>query len=263
MGYAQVGPLRLHYEEAGLGEIGLMCLHGISSNSASWRYQLAGLSDRYRVIAWDAPGYGGSDDPPGGYPLSWLSDSLADLLDELGLEKVVVVGLSMGGVVAQEFAGHYPARLSALVLADTNTGGGARPPDERKARLDARLKAIETLTPREIARQRAPALLSPQAPPALLAEVEDMIARLHPVGYRQAAIALDGADTRPVLAQIAVPTLVLWGEHDSITPRPEAQTLYEGIPQAQFEIIQGAGHLSNLEKPERFNQALRDFLAAL
>ncbi len=257
---AIVNGLKLHYEEAGSGDLTLVCLHGISSNSRSWRHQLAGLSACYRVIAWDARGYGNSDDPPGPFAMTDFADDLAGLLDALGLEQAVIVGLSMGGVIAQEFYRRHAPRVRALVLADTNNGGGARPEADRRARLEARLKAVETMLPAEMARQRAPKLLSPYAPPELLTEVEAMISQVHLVGFRYAALALDRADTRDVLSSIAVPTLVLWGEHDTVTPLVEAVALRDAIPGAQFAVIPGAGHLSNLEQPAAFNHTLTDFL---
>ncbi len=260
MPYAKVNGLNLYYEEAGQHETALVCLHGISSNSRSWRHQLSGLSDTYRVIAWDARGYGRSDDPAEPFAMSAYAHDLAELLDALSLEKAVIVGLSMGGVMAQEFYRYYPQRVLALILADTNTGGGARPEAERRARLEARLKAIETQTPAEIAQQRAPGMLSPDAPPSVLAEVIEMVSEIHPVGYRYAAMALDAADTRAVLPTIAVPTLVLWGDCDTITPRPELETLCAAIPGARLEIIPGAGHLSDFEQPESFSLVVRHFL---
>ncbi len=259
---AEVNGRKIFYRESGAGPVTLVCLHGISSNSRSWQRQLEMLSGRYRVIAWDAPGYGQSDDPTEALPvMGWYAGQLAGLLDILKLSKAVIVGLSMGGVLAQEFYRCYPDRFLALILADTNTGGGARPPAERQARLEGRLKALAELSLPEMARQRAPALLSPDPAPGLVAEVETMIRELHPVGYRHMILALAAADTREVLPTVAVPTLVMGGEHDRITPRPEAEVLRTGIPGAAFEIIPGAGHLSNLEQPAAFNRAVTAFLA--
>jgi len=258
-----VNSLKIYYEEGGVDEITLVCLHGISSNSRSWRHQLAGLSNHYRVIAWDVPGYGQSDDPPNPMTMTDYADYLAGLLDKLELTQVVVVGLSMGGVLAQEFYRQHSERVLALILADTNCGGGARPAAERKTRLEARLKVIDTMSPAEIARDRGPALLSPEAPPELIAEVIEMVSQIHPVGYRYAAIALDGSDTRAVLPTITVPTLILWAAEDTITPRPEAEAIYQAVPNSEFAIIAGAGHLSNLEQPEIFNAAVRTFVEKL
>ncbi|MBN9390047.1 MAG: alpha/beta fold hydrolase [Chloroflexi bacterium] len=273
MPFANINGRQIFYRESGSGEITLVCLHGISSNSRSWQRQLELLADRYRVIAWDAPGYGQSAEHPGAYTrgnqgeqpeglpkMGWYADQLAGLLDALQLPKAVIVGLSMGGVLAQEFYRRHPERVLALVLSDTNTGGGARPPAERQARLEGRLKALAELSLEEMARQRAPALLSPEPAPGLVAEVEAMIRELHPAGYRAMVLALDAADTRPVLPTVAVPALVMWGDQDRVTPRPEADILRTGIPGAAFEIIPGAGHLSNLEQPAAFNRAVAAFL---
>jgi pimeloyl-ACP methyl ester carboxylesterase len=260
----QVNGRAIFYRESGAGEheneLNLVCLHGISSNSRSWQRQLDLPPEGCRVIAWDAPGYGQSDDPPEALPMAFYADQLAGFMEALRLSKAVIVGLSLGGVLAQEFYRRHPARCQALVLADTNTGGGARPPAERQARLERRLKALAELSLAEMARQRAPALLSPNPPPGLVAEVEAMMGEIHPPGYRYMVMALDGVDTREVLATISAPTLVLWGEHDRVTPREEAEVLRAGIPGAAFEVIAGAGHLSNLEQPAAFSQAVKTFL---
>ncbi len=211
-------------------------------------------------MAWDAPGYGQSDDPPESLPMAFYADQLAGFMEALALPEAVIVGLSMGGVLAQEFYRRHPDRFLALVLADTNTGGGARPPAERQARLIGRLKALDELSLEELARQRAPALLSPNPAFDLVAEVEAMMREIHPVGYRYMVMALDGVDTREVLSEIEVPTLVLWGEHDRVTPRQEAEVLRSGISGAAFEVIAGAGHLSNLEQPAAFNRVITAFL---
>ncbi|MDB5082475.1 MAG: hypothetical protein JWP00_4399 [Chloroflexi bacterium] len=257
----KVNGQKIFYRESGSGPITLVCLHGISSNSRSWQRQLDLLAEQYRVIAWDTPGYGQSDDPPEALPMAFYAGQLAGFMDALDLPEAVIVGLSMGGVLAQEFYRQRPTRVQALVLADTNTGGGARPPAERKARLEGRLKALAELSLEDMARQRAPALLSPNPAPGLVAEVETMMREIHPVGYRYMAMALDGADTREILPEIKVPGLVLWGEHDRVTSREEAGVLRAAMPGAAFEVIAGAGHLSNLEQPAAFNRALTTFLA--
>ena len=250
---------RITYERAGAGPP-LVLLHGIGSNARSWRHQLAGLSDEFTVVAWDAPGYGGSDDPPADWPLVEYAHHLAGLLDHLGFARVALLGLSWGGVLAQEFYRHYPSRVSALLLADTNAGHGGLDEAERRRRLDDRLRALETMTPAELARARAPALLRQPAPPELLGEVEAIMAELHPRGYRSAAIALSQADTRDVLPQVCVPTLVLCGEQDQVTPLAEARQLASAIPHARLAVIAEAGHVSNQQQPARFNTAVRQFL---
>jgi pimeloyl-ACP methyl ester carboxylesterase len=264
MPHAKINGLNIYYEAAGnINAPPLVCLHGISSNSGVWRAQLAHFGADYRVIAWDARGYGRSDDPNAEFTMSQFADDLASLLDILHIPQAVIIGLSMGGVIAQEFYRRYADRVRALILADTNTGGGARPAEERHARLRARLKAMDELSPAEYARQRAPALLSTHAPPELVEEAIKMVAQIHPVGFRYAAIALDGADTRDVASNVRVPTLGLWGQHDNITPRAEIEGIMSQIPGAELHVIPGAGHLSNFEQPAKFNLPVRNFLRSI
>ena len=257
-GQAQVRGLTISYVRAGTGSP-VVCLHGIGGHAGQWRQQLAGLADAYTVVAWDAPGYGQSDDPPPGWSMADWADHLAGLFDALGLDRAHVIGQSWGGVLAQVFYGRHAARVRSLVLADTFLGGSAANPDSQ-ATLKSRLEAIDTLTPAEYARTRTPALLGTGGTPKLLAELEAMLAAIHPPGYRAAAIALAGADTRDVLERIAVPTLVTCGALDRIVPGAQGARLIDRIPNARRVDFPGAGHLPNMEQPERFNAAVRDFL---
>ncbi|MBI4491401.1 MAG: alpha/beta fold hydrolase, partial [Chloroflexi bacterium] len=256
---AEVNGLRIAYERAGRGPA-LVLLHGIGGNARSWRHQLAGLADEFTAIAWDAPGYGGSSNPPTPCSMAHYAQYLAGLLDHVGLERAHLVGLSWGGVLAQEFYGRYPARVASLVLADTHAGGSSQPPAQGRARLQARLHALATMTPAEIARLRAPELLSERAPDELRDEVASIMAQIHPLGYRLAAIALAEADEREVLPRVRVPTLVVCGELDRVTPLHQAEQLQAAIPGAELAVIAGAGHASNQEQPARFNAAVREFL---
>ncbi len=260
---ARVLDINIHYEQAGEGPV-LVLLHGIGSNSRSWRQQLAALSDEFKVIAWDAPGYGRSDDPPFSeetFRMAHFADYLAGLLDVLEIERAHILGLSMGGVIAQEFYRRYPSRLISLILADTNRGGGVRPEAERLEQLRTRLKATEN--PAELAQRRAPALLSPIASPDQVAEVEQIMAEIHPAGYRMASYAMSYANQTELLAQITAPTLIICGEQDGVTPPRESELLHRSIPGAKFVLIPNAGHVSNQEQPALFNQIVRGFLHSL
>lgn len=259
MPYAEVSGLQIAFERAGEGPP-LALLHGIGSNARAWRYQLSELADEFTVVAWDAPGYGRSSDPPLGVEMADYADYLAGLFDHLGLGRAHVLGLSWGGVLAQEFYRRHPSRVSSLILADTFAGGRSRPEAVRQQNLAMRLRHVESMSPAEMAHERAPALLSPQAPPELVREVESITAEIHPDGYRLAAIASSNADERDVLPLIRVPTLVLWGEYDRVTPLSESEQLRDAIPEAKLVIIPDAGHVSNQEQPARFNGAVRDFL---
>ena len=257
---ATINDLRIHYERGGQGPL-LVLLHGIGSNASSWQHQLQGLADEYDVVAWDMRGYGSSSDPGGPYTMADVADDLAGLLDHLGFEKAHVGGLSMGGVLALELYGRHSQRVRSLILADTNAGQSVLSEEERQQRLEQRL--VGAAEPAGLARQRTPMLLSSDASPEVVAEVENIMAEIHPDGYRYAAHAFSKTDERDVLPRIDVPTLVIWGECDTVCPREDADFLAANIKGAQFELIPKAGHLSNQENPDAFNDAVRSFLAGV
>src|SRR5207253_2724459 len=219
---------------------------GIGSNSRSFHRQLEILSRDFQVIAWDAPGYGKSSDPEGRPSMAYYARQLAGLLDELKLDRIHLVGHSFGGVVAQEFYRAYPDRVDRLILADTTFRGS-------RDKLEERLTMIRTMTPAEMAAQRAPQLLSPNSPPELFEEAIAIMSEVRPAGYEFAAIALAQADTREVLRNLRVPTLLIWGVEDAITP------LWRDIPEgARLAAIPYAGHLCYAEQPELFNTIVRE-----
>jgi pimeloyl-ACP methyl ester carboxylesterase len=240
-----------------------LCLHGIGSNSRSFRHQLAELSDAYTVLAWDAPGYGRSDDPSGPFSQDDLADAAARLLDEQAIEYAHVLGVSLGGVIAQLVYHRHPRRVRSLILADTTAGGGALPEPERSERVRRRLEAIDTLTPRQLAHERAPQLVRSDAPAELVAELEDIMAEVRPAGYRAAALALGAADLTARLSSIAVPTLVVHGADDGVVPLATGRELAKAIPGALLVVLPRAGHVSNQEQPSAFNAAVRTFLGGV
>lgn len=240
----------------------LVMLHGIGGNATQFQRQIDGLSDAWTVIAWDAPGYGGSGDPGDGWLMADYATALAGLLDALGLDRVNLLGQSWGGVLAQTFVGRYPERVRALVLSDTSMGGRSQPEAERLASLNARLAALETMTPAEMAVARTPAVLGPDPTADASREAGAMMAQIRPDGYRRAAIALAEADTRAILPDIRVPTLILAGQHDRIVPPATAAALQAAIPGATSITIPDTGHLSGQEDPVAYNAALRAFLEA-
>jgi pimeloyl-ACP methyl ester carboxylesterase len=253
-----VSTTRLHCERAGSGPA-LLLLHGIGSNHRAFRHQMA-LADAYTVLAWDAPGYGLSADPVGLFSLEDLADDAARLLDEQGIERAHVLGVSLGGVIAQLVYLRHAARVLSLILVDTTPGGGAAAEPERSERVQGRLDAIDRLGPREMARRRAPQLVRADAPPALVQELEDIMAEVRPAGYRSAAIALGATDLTPRLGDIKAPTLVVHGEDDGVVPLATGRMLAAAIPGARLAVIERAGHVSNQEQPEAFNAIVREFL---
>jgi pimeloyl-ACP methyl ester carboxylesterase len=236
----------LHYEAAGEGPP-LVLLHGIGSNSKSWSRQIAGLSSNFRVIAWDAPGYGGSSDPPGIQPsMRFYAEILRGFLDSLGLNNVFLLGHSLGGVIARDFYRLFPDCVLALILSDTRNAHSL-------TGLEERLESIRTMTPAELAARRAPKLVSRNATLDLVREVESIMSEVRPEGYEFAALALAESDS---VRNLSVPTLLIWGAEDEITP------VWQEIPdRAQLKIIPGAGHLCYIEQPGEFNEAVRSFLS--
>jgi len=220
------------------------------------------LSDEFRVISWDAPGAGRSDEPPDECTLADWSRYLERFLNALGIRQAHLVGLSWGGVLAQEFYRRHADRVSRLVLADTYAGWkGSFSPSVVEQRL-SRCERDSYLTPAEFAARWAPEMFSPAAPPSLLAEMAAVFADFHPHGFRLMARSLADTDTRGILPTIKVPTLLLWGEHDARSPLSVAQLLQRGIPRAELQIIPQAGHVSNMERAETFNALVRRFCSA-
>jgi pimeloyl-ACP methyl ester carboxylesterase len=256
-GQVIVGTVTIAYDRSGSGPE-LVLLHGIGGTP--WHYQFTGLTDAFTVIAWHAPGYGRSSDPDGEWTMAEYAESLAGFVEALGIPRAHFLGQSWGGVLVQEFCRAHAHCVRSLILSDTTLGGDAIRPDAMD-RLAVRLRAAETMTAAEFARVRTPQLLAPNPSPEIAQEVEATLARMiHPAGFRNAAIALAHADTRDVLPRIAVPTLVLCGELDPITPPTVGTKLIHEIPHAQLTIIPGAGHLGSIEQPEHYNAAVRTFL---
>jgi pimeloyl-ACP methyl ester carboxylesterase len=239
----------IHFETAGDGPP-LVLLHGIGSNARSWSRQLGTLSRHFHVVAWDAPGYGQSADPPEHVKpsIGFYAESLHEMLQAAGLKQIFLLGHSLGGVIAQEYYRSFADNVRALMLADTRFASS-------RAALNERLRWIRSLTPAQLAAERAPKLLSRNASPQLIAEVASVMSQVRPDGYEFAATALAGSDTRDVLRNLRVPTLLIWGAEDEITP------VWDELPPGvEVKIIAGAGHLCYVEKPEDFNQIVRDFL---
>jgi pimeloyl-ACP methyl ester carboxylesterase len=251
------------YQDQGTGP-GLVLLHAFPLDSSMWRHQVGALADRVRVIAPDLPGFGQSA-VSAGLTIDSVADVVAELLDHLGMnERVVVGGVSMGGYASLAFARLYPQRVRALVLADTKAD-----PDDETARAN-RDKMIQLATDQgseAVVDQLLPKLLAPvtaSGKPDLVKLVRETAARQRADGLVAGLKALrDRPDARPGLSHVSFPTLVVVGEQDAINPPDKARELAVGIPNARLVTIPDAGHLSNLENPVAFTNAVREFLDAL
>ena len=263
MSKVSVRGLELAYDDAGAGAA-VVLLHGFPFDRSLWREQAAALAATHRVVTPDLRGFGEStvvDEPA---TMEQMAKDVVALLDELRIERFVLGGLSMGGYVAFALYRLFPRRVRALVLADTRPQGDT---DEARAGRETMARRALTEGMRPIADAMLPKLLAPATHagrPEIVARVREMILATPPAG---AAAALRGMalrrDQTDLLPDIIAPTLVLVGGEDAITPPAEAELMRREIRGARLEVMAGAGHCSNLERPEEFNRALGTFLNEL
>jgi pimeloyl-ACP methyl ester carboxylesterase len=258
----QVGDQRIAYAEAGEGPP-LVLLHGAPGNSGLWRRQLDGLAGDFAVLAWDAPGCGGSSDPPAGWRMPDFADCLAAWLDAIGVERPHVLGLSWGSTLALELYRRHPQVPASLVLVGAYAGWAGSLPEEVVAERLAKILSEVDRPPEEWAASYIPGFVTDAAPAALADELVAMIGEHHPAGTRTMAQAMAEADLRDVLGRIDVPTLLLYGELDRRSPRSVAEELHGAIPGSQLVVLPGAGHVCNVEAPGEFDAAVRTFLGSL
>jgi 3-oxoadipate enol-lactonase len=245
------------FEETGAGAaVPIIFLHGVGSDKSAWRPQLAYFGKTRRAVAFDYPGYGDSEPAPEGTTRDDYASAIISAMHELGIDRAHVCGLSLGGVVAIAMH-HADEKLCAsLILADTFA---VHP--QGNAIYERALTASEDL--RAMAEARVDMLLAQPAAPRLRREIVETMAGIDPAAYCIGAEAVWLADQCERAKQISIPTLVLVGDQDLITP-PELSSALAGlIPGARTNLIRDAGHISNLEKPAEFDRAVEEFIASL
>ena len=241
----------------------VVLLHGIGSGSGSWAYQLDALAGAYRLAAWDAPGYGGSD-PVAAPTADAYADALAALLDALSIERPVLVGNSLGALMAAQFARRRPDRVRALVLADPAQGHARLSPDERAERRAGRLDPFQTLGADGYAAERAPRLLGPHPSEVHRALVQRNLSQLRLEGFAAAADLLADGDLLTDVAQLDHPAVVYCGAEDRTTPPEGARQVAAAFPGGRDYVeIPAAGHLPHVEAPDVFNKHLIAFIESL
>lgn len=250
------------YRESGRpGAPPLVLLHGIGSTSAGWRLQYAPLGEHFRVIAWDAPGYGSSRPLAGEAPaVEDYARALARLLDALGVRKAIVGTNSWGTPTGVVFARLFPERVQALVLGGPAAGWGALPRAEQAKRLAARLQRVAAIGMKRMREDDAAELVAPGTRAEVIAWIKGAEG-LRPAGYSQAAQMLAAVDVAREIATVACPVRVLAGELDRRTP-PEtnARRIAAAARHATLLMIPNCGHLPHLEFPERFNAVVLELL---
>jgi pimeloyl-ACP methyl ester carboxylesterase len=260
-----VGEIEMAYDDVGSGPP-LVLLHGFPFNRSMWREQAEALSARYRVITPDLRGLGETTAAAGDEPatMNLMAQDVAGLMEHLGIARAAVGGLSMGGYVALALVHKFRLRVRALILADTRPQADtdeARAAREQQAQK-ALAEGMDSLADAMLSKVLAPSTLSEQ--PLIVERVRRMIKSTRAEG---AAAALRGMAARSdktfFLPDILAPTLVIVGSEDRITPLADAELMHREIRGSRLEVIEGAGHVSNLERPMQFNYALKDFLDAL
>ena len=266
MPFVEVEGVRLHYVDVGVGDPPVVLLHAFPLHSDMWAAQVACLAAGHRVIVPDLVGFGKSDAPddPDAYSMAGYVRQVVALVEELALGPIVLGGLSMGGYVAFSLIARNRDLLAGLILADTRAGRDM--PDVLQRRTDQQEQVrqgqtealVETLLPGLL----APATLENR--PLLVEQVRRIMLSNPPAGIIGGLEAMKGRpDSLPHLATLKVPTLAIVGDQDGPSPPGVVRVWQERIPGSQLVVIPDAGHLSNMESPEAFNEAVTDFLDAL
>ena len=251
--------LRIAFERAGHGPP-LILLHGLPGDRRLWRRQLDDLGDEYTVVAWDAPGCGQSSAPTEDFGIRDIARYLIAFIQAIGVEQPHVLGLSWGGGVALELYRTIPTIPKTLLLASAYAGwGGSLPPDAVNQRLAAYVRAAE-MDREEAMRGWAPGFFSATASQELVDEVVAVVSEFDPRALVMLARSFAETDLREVLPRIEIPTLLLYGDADTRSPLHVADALHARIRGSKLVVLPGVGHLSNVEAPDQFNGAVRNFL---
>jgi len=255
-----IGGADLQYDDKGNGPA-VLFLHGFPLSLHMWDDQVV-LAPRYRIVRFDARGFGGSDVGDAMLTMARIADDAAMFIDRLRLGPVVLVGCSMGGYAAFAFAQKHASLLRGLVLVDTRAAADSK--EARKGRGDLAAKvmkegskaALDAFLPKVVGETTKSSRAD------VIAKLKDMMLKTSPQGISD---GLHGIATRqdstPLLREIIAPTLVICGEEDVITPRADAEILQRGIKGAELVMIPKSGHLPSMETPEAFNAVLGNFLS--
>ena len=260
MQLVETGVLTIAYQRDGVGAP-VVLVHGAAEDSRIWAPQLADLADEFTVVAWDEPGAGSSSDPPDGFGLADIADGLAALLETLDLGPAHIAGISWGGTVLLELYRRHPEHVATLIMIDTYAGWkGSLPAEEVRARVASTREMLSVHG--EAFDPTLPGLFANDPPAEYVRLLAAIAADARPDTLRNQLAIMARTDLSDLLPQIAVPALLIWGQHDVRSPLSVAHQFHDAIPSSTLVVIDDAGHLSHLERPEQVNQAVREFCRA-
>lgn len=256
------GGVQIAYRTEGSTDLGrpwLVFSHSLACDHTMWDAQMAEFAD-FRILRFDTRGHGKSSAPAGNYTLELLADDVKALLDALSIQACHYVGLSMGGMIGQQFLLKYPGRFATVTLADTTS----RYPAETRTVWDERLAVVrrsgmDAIVPSTLERWFTP--LFRQQHPEEVARIGRLIRSTPPAGYAGCAHGIAGINLSSRLVNVDCPALVLVGDSDVGTPVSMAEEIVRSLPGSRLHVIKNAAHLSNVEQPAEFNRVLRQFVA--
>lgn len=257
----RIDDLNLAYSDVGSGPP-IVLVHGYPFNRSLWNEQVEALSGRYRVVTPDLRGFGDSDSSPGTATMNRMARDVAELMDHLDIPQAVIGGLSMGGYVVLAFCKQFESRVRALILADTRAQADTE--EAKKTRAEQAEKALaEGMA--GIADAMLPKLLTPDTVskrPEVVKRIRDMMLKTKPEGAAAALLGMAQRDDQTeFISSLNVPALIVAGREDAITPPADSEAMHAKIAGSRLVVIENAGHVSNLEQTEQFNNALLGFLA--
>jgi 3-oxoadipate enol-lactonase len=253
----------IEYETAGpRNGVPVVFVHGFPFSRAMWAPQAVALKADHYIVTYDVRGHGGSDPGDGHYTVELFVDDFIALLDRLHLKSVVGVGLSMGGYILLRAIERHPERFRGLVLCDTRSEADGNEGKVKRARQAADIREHGLASFTENFLKAVFAESTPAEKPGVVESIRSVISKTSPITVAGTLIALAGrTDSSSSLYRIGVPTLILVGRDDAVTPPSASQAMKDKIPGAEMRVIPRAGHLSNLENPEEFTKHLAGFLA--
>jgi 3-oxoadipate enol-lactonase len=256
----RIDDIQMAYDDVGIGPA-VVLIHGYPFNRSLWTEQTEALTSRFRVVTPDLRGFGESDASEGPATMDRLAQDVATLMDQLGIEQAVIGGLSMGGYVALAFVKQFPSRVKALVLADTRAQADTE--EGKQTRHQQAEKALSEGMA-GLADAMLPKLLTPDTVskrPEVVKRVRDMMLKTKPQGAASALLGMaERDDHSEFISAIRVPTMILVGREDAITPVADSEKMRSKIATSHLVVLENAGHVSNLEQTEQFNFALLKFL---